>query len=127
MYIPKHLTDFQRTERVRICKENLEKFEKKMWRLCDVVTSDASSNSDLIISKNVPRSKSTGRIRQEGTGNQRKIDAGFPWTDPVTGFLRFRLETTGICQNRYPDTVTGFLGSNSWHFPAGFGQKRSVS
>ena len=41
-YIPKHLTDFQRAERVRICKENLEKFEKKMWRLCDVVTGDES-------------------------------------------------------------------------------------
>ena len=41
-YIPKHLTDFQRAERVRICKENLEKFEKRMWRLCDVVTGDES-------------------------------------------------------------------------------------
>jgi hypothetical protein len=41
-YIPKHLTDFQRTKRVRVCKENLEKFEKKIWRLCDVVTDDES-------------------------------------------------------------------------------------
>ncbi|CAF4715888.1 unnamed protein product [Rotaria sp. Silwood2] len=41
-YIPKHLTDFQRAERVRICKENLEKFEKRIWRLCDVVTGDES-------------------------------------------------------------------------------------
>ncbi|CAF4014420.1 unnamed protein product [Rotaria magnacalcarata] len=41
-YIPKHLTDFQRAERVRICEENLEKFEKRIWRLCDVVTGDES-------------------------------------------------------------------------------------
>ena len=41
-YIPKHLTNFQRTERVRICKENLAKFEKRLWRLCDVVTGDES-------------------------------------------------------------------------------------
>lgn len=41
-YIPKHLTDSQRAERVRICKENLAKFESGAWRLCDVVTGDES-------------------------------------------------------------------------------------
>ncbi|CAF4161380.1 unnamed protein product, partial [Rotaria sp. Silwood2] len=35
-YIPKQLTDSQRAERVRICKENLAKFESNAWRLCDV-------------------------------------------------------------------------------------------
>ena len=30
-YIPKDLTDFQRAERVRICKENLSKFQQGTW------------------------------------------------------------------------------------------------
>ncbi|CAF3204735.1 unnamed protein product, partial [Rotaria sp. Silwood2] len=41
-YIPKHLTNSQRAERVRICKENLAKFESGAWQLCDVVTGDES-------------------------------------------------------------------------------------
>ena len=41
-YVPKHLNDFQKAERVRICKENLAKFESGAWRLCDVVTGDES-------------------------------------------------------------------------------------
>ena len=41
-YTPKHLTPSQRAERARICKENLAKFERGTWRLCDVVTGDQS-------------------------------------------------------------------------------------
>ena len=41
-YVPKQLTDFQRAERVRICQENLAKFESGAWRLYDVVTDDES-------------------------------------------------------------------------------------
>jgi hypothetical protein len=41
-YVAKHLTDFQKAERVRICQENLLKFEQGVWRLCDVVTGDES-------------------------------------------------------------------------------------
>ncbi|CAF1496398.1 unnamed protein product [Rotaria sordida] len=41
-YVPKHLTNFQKVERVRICQENLLKFEQGVWRLCDVVTGDES-------------------------------------------------------------------------------------
>jgi len=41
-YVPKDLTDFQRAERVRICKENLLKFQQGTWRLCDVITGDES-------------------------------------------------------------------------------------
>jgi len=41
-YIPKQLTDSQKAERVRICKENLEKFESGAWRLCDVIAGDES-------------------------------------------------------------------------------------
>ena len=41
-YVLKHLSDFQKTERVRICRENLAKFESGVWRLCDVVTGDES-------------------------------------------------------------------------------------
>ncbi|CAF3424148.1 unnamed protein product, partial [Rotaria socialis] len=39
-YIPKQLTDSQKTERIRICKENVEKFESGLWRLCDAITGD---------------------------------------------------------------------------------------
>ncbi|CAF5061737.1 unnamed protein product, partial [Rotaria sp. Silwood1] len=41
-YIPKDLTDFQRAERVRICKQNLAKFQEGTWRLCDIITGDES-------------------------------------------------------------------------------------
>ncbi|CAF1346347.1 unnamed protein product [Rotaria sp. Silwood1] len=41
-YVSKHLTNFQKAERVRICQENLFKFEQGIWRLCDVVTGDES-------------------------------------------------------------------------------------
>ncbi|CAF4152894.1 unnamed protein product, partial [Rotaria sordida] len=37
-YVPKDLADFQRTERVRICKENLARFQQGTWRLCDIIT-----------------------------------------------------------------------------------------
>jgi histone-lysine N-methyltransferase SETMAR len=39
-YIPKDLTDLQRAERVRICKQNLAKFHHGTWRLCDIITGD---------------------------------------------------------------------------------------
>ena len=41
-YVPKHLTNVQKAERVRICQENLLKFKQGVWRLCDVVTGDES-------------------------------------------------------------------------------------
>jgi histone-lysine N-methyltransferase SETMAR len=41
-YVPKELTDLQRAERVRICKENLEKIQQGTWRLCDIITGDES-------------------------------------------------------------------------------------
>ncbi|CAF4267146.1 unnamed protein product, partial [Rotaria sordida] len=41
-YIPKQLMDYQRNERVRICKENLSKFTEGGWRLSDVITGDES-------------------------------------------------------------------------------------
>ncbi|CAF1480766.1 unnamed protein product [Rotaria sordida] len=41
-YVPKHSTNFQKAERVRLCQENLLKFEQGVWRLCDVVTGNES-------------------------------------------------------------------------------------
>mgnify|MGYP006940065011 FL=1 len=41
-WVPNILTENQRFERVRICKENLEKFNRETWRLCDVITGDES-------------------------------------------------------------------------------------
>ena len=36
--MPKQLLNSQRAERIRICKENLAKFESGVWRLCDGMT-----------------------------------------------------------------------------------------
>ena len=41
-YIPKDLTDFQRAEGVRICQQNLAKFQAGTWHLCDIITGDES-------------------------------------------------------------------------------------
>jgi len=41
-YIPKDLTNFQRAERVRICQQNLAKFQAGTWRLYDIITGDES-------------------------------------------------------------------------------------
>ncbi|CAF4827459.1 unnamed protein product, partial [Rotaria socialis] len=41
-YIPKDLSDVQRAERVRICKQNLSKFYQGTWRLCDLINDDES-------------------------------------------------------------------------------------
>ena len=40
-YIPKDLTDFRRA-RVRICQQNLAKFQEGSWRLCDIITNGES-------------------------------------------------------------------------------------
>ncbi|CAF4124123.1 unnamed protein product [Rotaria sordida] len=64
-YILKDLTDFQRAERVRICKENLSKFQQGSWRLCDIITGDESwfyrkqigrklSNAEQVIREDPP-------------------------------------------------------------------------
>ena len=37
-WVPHHLTEENRKERVRICKQNLDKFKENKWRLTDVVT-----------------------------------------------------------------------------------------
>ena len=39
-YVSKYLTNFQKAEWVRICQENLLKFEQVIWKLCDMVTGD---------------------------------------------------------------------------------------
>ncbi|CAF1175193.1 unnamed protein product [Rotaria sordida] len=41
-YVSEYLTNFQKAERIRICQENWLKFEQRVWRLYDVVTSDES-------------------------------------------------------------------------------------
>ncbi|CAF3911203.1 unnamed protein product [Rotaria sordida] len=41
-YIAKQLTAYQRSEQVRICKDNLSRFEEGRWHLCDVVTGNES-------------------------------------------------------------------------------------
>jgi len=47
MDIPHELTEQNHKERVRICKQNLEKFKSNKWKLCDVVTGD--DNAGFII------------------------------------------------------------------------------
>lgn len=39
-WVPHNLTSKQKQERVRICKENLEKFQSGSWRLYDIITGD---------------------------------------------------------------------------------------
>ena len=41
-WVPHKLTEKNRQDRVRICTENLANFDKKQWRLTDVVTGDES-------------------------------------------------------------------------------------
>ena len=41
-WIPHFLTEHQKKERVRICKQNLANFESNRWRLYDVITGDES-------------------------------------------------------------------------------------
>jgi hypothetical protein len=41
-YVPYLLSEQNRKDRVRICRENLENFESGSWRLYDVVTGDES-------------------------------------------------------------------------------------
>ena len=41
-WVPHELTEQNRKDRVRMCLENLAKFEDGTWRLCDVVTGDES-------------------------------------------------------------------------------------
>ena len=41
-YVPHTLSQKNRQDRVRMCKENLAKFKSGTWRLCDVLTGDES-------------------------------------------------------------------------------------
>lgn len=41
-FVPHNLTEENRRNRVRLCEENLAKFRDSSWRLCDVITGDAS-------------------------------------------------------------------------------------
>jgi hypothetical protein len=41
-WVPNLLTDNQRAERVRLCQENLAKFQQGTCRFCDVMTGDES-------------------------------------------------------------------------------------
>jgi histone-lysine N-methyltransferase SETMAR len=41
-WVPHELTEKNRQDRVRLCKENLAKFKENKWRLCDVITGDES-------------------------------------------------------------------------------------
>ncbi|CAF2628528.1 unnamed protein product [Rotaria sp. Silwood2] len=39
-WVAHQLTDEQKQERFRICRQNLEKFRNGTWRLCDIITND---------------------------------------------------------------------------------------
>ena len=39
-WVPCRLTDEQKQQRVKICRENLAKFRDGSWRLCDIITGD---------------------------------------------------------------------------------------
>ena len=37
-WVPHQLTDEQKQQRVKLCRENLAKFQNGSWRLCDIMT-----------------------------------------------------------------------------------------
>ena len=39
-WVPHQMTDEQKQERVKLCRENLAKFRDGSWRLCDIITCD---------------------------------------------------------------------------------------
>ena len=39
-WIPHELTEQNKKQRVRICRDNLDKLKSGQWRLCDIVTGD---------------------------------------------------------------------------------------
>ena len=39
-WVPHQLTDEQRQQRAKLCRENLAKFQNVCWRLCDIITGD---------------------------------------------------------------------------------------
>jgi histone-lysine N-methyltransferase SETMAR len=39
-WVPHQLTDEQKQQRVKLCRENLAKFQNGSWRLCDIITGD---------------------------------------------------------------------------------------
>jgi [histone H3]-lysine36 N-dimethyltransferase SETMAR len=39
-WVPHQLTDKQKQQRVKLCRENLAKFQDGSWRLCDIITGD---------------------------------------------------------------------------------------
>lgn len=39
-WVPHQLTQYQKQERVRICRENLARFASGSWRLSDIITGD---------------------------------------------------------------------------------------
>ena len=41
-WVPHEMTPRQKQERVRICRENLDRFLRNSWRLCDIITGDES-------------------------------------------------------------------------------------
>ena len=93
------------------------------------VVADVGAVADVV----VPRSDNPARKRPVPWYSGDLMEAVFRWTDPVTGFIRFRSELTGNCQNRQPGTVTGFLRripgifrrvpAGNGKFPDGFHRK----
>ncbi|CAF3211688.1 unnamed protein product [Rotaria socialis] len=39
-WVPHQLTDQQKQQRVKLCRENLAKFKNGSWQLCDIITDD---------------------------------------------------------------------------------------
>ena len=40
LWVPHQLNDEQKRDRVRLCRENLAKFQDGSWRLCGIITGD---------------------------------------------------------------------------------------
>ena len=113
----------------RIAQFSSGSFLKKLYN----ETTDQSCRLFQTRKTPIPRSSNPARKRSVPDNFGDFMEAVFRWTDPVTGFTRFRPELTGSCQNRQPDTVIGFLRripgilrrvpAGNGVFPGGFSRK----
>jgi [histone H3]-lysine36 N-dimethyltransferase SETMAR len=95
-WVPHELSVKNRNERVRICKENLAKFEEDKWRVCDIITGDES----WFYHRRVGRKQSNASWVAEGQNPRTVVRQGR--YEPKTMFTIF-FRTTGVVHISYLD------------------------
>lgn len=72
-WVPHDLTEEQKQQRVKICKENLKKFRRNSWRLCDIVTGDETWIYFRQIGRKASNSTWASEGQSPGTVVRRKL------------------------------------------------------